>query len=159
MGILINQFRDVPVSLVYKDKSERLQESVRRIAGQPEISATPSLEKQLPRNLSLGEFAAYVQEKKGLILDARPEIFHRLGHVPGAISLPRDDFENAYASLKGKLEADRSQPIVIYCSGSSCEDSGLVRKSLSDLGFTNLALFEGGWSEWENAKKPEETVQ
>jgi predicted sulfurtransferase len=70
-----------------------------------------------------------VESKRGLVLDARPEIFHRLGHVPGALSLPRDDFETGYAALKEKLEADRSQPIVIYCSSASCEDSGLVKKT------------------------------
>jgi 3-mercaptopyruvate sulfurtransferase SseA len=100
-----------------------------------------------------------VENKRGLVLDARPEIFHRLGHVPGALSLPRDDFETGYAALKGKLEADRSQAIVIYCSNASCEDSGLVKKSLSALGFINIALYEGGWSDWTNAKKPEETAQ
>jgi rhodanese-related sulfurtransferase len=158
VGLLINQFRDTPLPLVYKDKAQRLQESVQRIASKESASA-PAPVVHLPEKLSLEEFSAYVENKHGLVLDARPEIFHRLGHVPGALSLPRDDFEKGYAVLKGKLEADRSQPIVIYCSGASCEDSGLVKKSLASLGFTNLALFEGGWSGWTNAKKPEETTQ
>jgi 3-mercaptopyruvate sulfurtransferase SseA len=157
VGLLVNQFRDTPLSLVYKDKAERLQDSVQRIATQQQAAAAPV--SHLPEKLSLEEFSAYSQEKRGMILDARPEIFHRLGHVPGALSLPRDDFEAGYAALKGKLESDRSQMIVIYCSSTSCEDSGLVKKSLASLGYTNLALFEGGWSEWTNAKKPEETAQ
>jgi len=132
-----------------------LQDSVQRIASKESASA-PAPAVQLPEKLSLEEFSSYVQNKRGLVLDARPEIFHRLGHVPGALSLPRDDFEAGYAVLKEKLESDRSQPIVIYCSSTSCEDSGLVKKSLAALGFTNLALFEGGWSDWTNAKKPEE---
>lgn len=155
VGLLINQFRDAPLPLVYKNKAERLQESVQRIAA-TETKPVGTSSTKLPESLSLEEFSAYVEEKRGLILDARPEIFHRLGHVPGALSLPRDDFEVGYAALKEKLEADRSQAIVIYCSSSSCEDSGLVKSSLASLGFTNLALFEGGWGEWTNAKKPEE---
>lgn len=154
-GILINQVRDTPLPLVYKDKAERLQDSVQRIAAKSE-SMAPSSAVHLPATLSLEEFSTYVENRRALILDARPEIFHRLGHVPGALSLPRDDFEKGYEALKAKLEADRSQPIVIYCSGASCEDSGLLQKSLSALGFTNIALFEGGWGEWTNAKKPEE---
>lgn len=149
-GLLINQLRDTPLPLVYKNKAERLQDSVQRIA---EAASAPAPTGRLPERLSLEEFSSYVDNKRGMILDARPEIFHRLGHVPGALSFPRDDFENAYASLKGKLEAERAQPIVIYCSNTSCEDSGLVKKALAALGFTNLALFEGGWSEWTNAKK------
>jgi len=158
VGLLINQFRDTPLPLVYKDKAKRLQDSVQRIASK-ESAPAPAPVVQIPEKLSLQEFSSYVENKRGLILDARPEIFHRLGHVPGALSLPRDDFETGYAALKDKLEADRSQPIVIYCSNSSCEDSGLVKKSLASLGFTNLALFEGGWGEWTNAKKPEETAR
>lgn len=157
-GLLINQFRDAPLPLVYKDKVERLQDSVQRIATK---EAPPALAPavHLPETLSLEEFTSFVEKKGGLVLDARPEIFHRLGHVPGALSLPRDDFEKGYAALKNKLEVDRSQPIAIYCSGTSCEDSGLLKKSLASLGYTNLALFEGGWGEWTAAKKPEETSE
>lgn len=157
-GILINQLRDTPLPLVYKGKAERLQDSVQRIATK-EAPPAPAPAVHLPEKLSLEEFSSYVESKGGLVLDARPEIFHRLGHVPGALSLPRDDFEKGYASLKEKLEADRSQPIAIYCSGASCEDSGLLKKSLAALGYTNLALFEGGWGEWTGAKKPEESAQ
>jgi len=158
-GLLVNQFRDIPLPLVYRDKAARLQDSVQRIAIKEAAPAAPAPLVHLPEKLSLEDFSSYVENQRGLTLDARPEIFHRLGHVPGALSLPRDDFENGYAALKAKLEANRSQPIAIYCSSSSCEDSGLVKKSLASLGYTNLALFEGGWSEWTNAKKPEETAQ
>jgi len=157
-GILINQLRDSPLPLVYRDKAERLQDSVQRIAAK-EAPSAPAPAVHLPETLSLEEFTSFVEKKGGLVLDARPEIFHRLGHVPGALSLPRDDFEKGYAALKNKLEADRSQPIAIYCSGASCEDSGLLKKSLASLGYTNLALFEGGWGEWTGAKKPEETAE
>jgi len=157
VGLIINQFRDTPVPLVYKDKAERLQDSVTRIAAQPPAAPIGTQVVQLPEKLSLEEFSVYVSDKSGLILDARPEIFHRLGHVPGAISLPRDEFETGYALVKTQLEANRSQPIVLYCASSSCEDAGLVKTSLTALGFTNIAIFEGGWSAWTTAKKPEET--
>jgi len=156
-GILINQFRESPLPLAYKTKAERMHDSVQRIAAQDPIPASAPAS-HLPERLNLELFSVYVEKKQGVVLDARPEIFHRLGHVPGALSLPRDDFEKGYAALKGKLEADRSQPIAIYCSGADCEDSGLVKKSLAALGYTNLALFEGGWSAWTSAKKQEEVA-
>jgi rhodanese-related sulfurtransferase len=90
-------------------------------------------------------------------LDARPEIFYRLGHVPGALSLARDDFENAYAQLKERLEKDKNQPLIIYCSNSSCEDSHLVQSALLKLGYVNVAVFSGGWATWTQEKLPEET--
>lgn len=51
--------------------------------------------------LTLEEFFEFV-DKDGLVLDTRSKIFYRLGHVPGAISLLRDDFENAYAVETGQ---------------------------------------------------------
>ena len=99
-GMVLNQFRETPLPLVYQSKAARLRDSVRRIASQQVVPAPTPASRQSER-LGLEEFSSYVKNKQGLILDARPELFHRLGHVPGALSLPRDDFEKAYAGLKG----------------------------------------------------------
>jgi len=158
LGLLVNQFRDHPLPLIYQNKDARLQEAVERLASAPSPTAEPSASSAAhpTEYLTLEEFSEFV-DKGGLVLDARPEIFHRLGHVPGAISLPRDDFENAYAALRARLEADKARSLAVYCSGSSCEDSELVKKSLAALGFTQVAIFKGGWSEWQTAGKPEES--
>ncbi len=157
IGLLVNQFQDVPLPFVYRNKAERMQDSVQRI-GIPLPEPIPKPQSQLPETLSLEEFSSLVDSRVGVILDARPEIFYRFGHVPSALSLPRDGFETGYALLRDKLEADRSQPLVIYCSSASCEDAALVKESLLALGFNNLAIFEGGWSEWTGAGKPEEVT-
>src|SRR5690606_30147899 len=88
------------------------------------------------------------QTGEGIVLDARPEVFHRIGHIPGALSLPREDFENAYASLKEVLEVDKEQIIVVYCSSMSCQDSELVRRALTALGYSRVAILTGGWAAW-----------
>lgn len=155
LGLLINQFRDKPLPLVYESKEERLQHAVQRLQERrPETSAP---QKDWPETLNLDQFAEFLETQQGTVLDARPEIFHRLGHIPGALSLPRDDFENAYPALQSKLETDRTQPIAIYCASASCEDAELVKKALSALGFTRLMIYEGGWAEWERAGKPQKT--
>lgn len=157
LGLLLNQFRDVPMTLVYQGKEQRLQAAVERLASAPARAKPPTTQvADLPEFLSLEKFSEFVQQGTALVVDARPEIFHRLGHVPGAISLPRDDFEIAYTGLRETLEADKTRTIVLYCSGASCEDSGLVKDSLLALGFTRIAIFKGGWSEWTAAGKPEE---
>jgi len=152
LGLLLNQLHNQPLPLAYQSKIERLRQAVAHLSGD-----------DLPQNLtlagkelSLSEFQKFVKNKQGLILDARPEIFHRLNHVPGARSLPRDDFENAYNHLKETLEKDKNQPLVVYCSGASCEDSEMVQQALVKLNFTNVAVFRGGWSEWTQAGLPEE---
>ncbi len=162
MGMVLNQFRDTPLPWIYQSKAERLQDSVNRISANipaPATTLPATLPATLPEKLSLQEFSAFVDGNQGLILDARPEIFHRLGHVPGALSLARDDFEKSYTGIKSQLESNREQPLVIYCASASCEDAELVKKSLAALGFTNTSIFVGGWSEWTKANKPEESAQ
>jgi len=160
-GLVINQFRESPILLIYKTKSERLEDAVTNITAVTPPKAGPSQTESvsLPARLSLEEFKNFVEEKQGWVLDARPEIFHCLGHVPGALALPRDDFENYYRQHQAKLETAKSQALVIYCSGGSCEDSELVETALRKLGYTRISVFEGGWHEWTRAGLPEETNQ
>lgn len=157
VGLLINQFRDKPLPLIYQSKGDRLDVVVTKMAETPKM--TENRQPTLQRELTLEQFRSFVESKSGLVLDARPEIFHRLGHVPGALSLPRDDFETSYLKLRGLLEKNKSQAIVLYCSSSSCEDSALVLKALTKLGYTNIAVFHGGWSEWTQAGLKEENTQ
>jgi 3-mercaptopyruvate sulfurtransferase SseA len=155
LGLGLNLMRERPLPLYYQSKGERLEESVipfmtegRPLSGEGEMRSQG--------HLSLEEFRVFVEEKKGLILDARPELFYRLGHVPGALSLPREDFAKAYAQLKHRLEADKSQALVLYCADLSCEDSHLLRAALLKLGYREVRLFSGGWAEWTQARLPQE---
>lgn len=168
-ALAINQFRDKSLPFVYLPKAERIQQAVSRLATMPGTTAAsvaaPSsgVVSNLPatssevRYLDLAGFRAIVEQKtKGIILDARPEIFHRLGHVPGALSLPREVFETAYAKRRSLLAADQSQLIAVYCSGISCEDSQMVAEALVKLGYSRIFVFKGGWSEWTANNLPEE---
>jgi len=161
-GLLINQFRDAPLPWIYQSKTERLDRAVTgltsketSIPNEKKKETTPPRE-TVPESLTLEQFHAYVTGKKALILDARPELFHRIGHVPGSIALPRDEFEVYYKKHQSEMEKDKAQPLVIYCSGGSCEDSGLVSETLKKLGYTNVGIFRGGWDEWTHAGLPQE---
>jgi rhodanese-related sulfurtransferase len=94
--------------------------------------------------------------RAALILDARPEIFYRFGHIPSALSLPRDDFENGYRALGAVLQRDRQQVLVVYCAGNDCQDSQMVGEALQRLGYPHVRLFRGGWSDWESENLPVE---
>jgi len=159
LGLLINQFRDSRLPAVYQNKEARLKQAVQNIVQSPPAPSSTAEAAPFPEQLSLQEFESFVGSGKGVVLDARPEIFHRLGHVPKAISLPREDFENAYQAQRPKLEADKNIPIAIYCSGGHCEDSDLLKTALVGLGFRQVAIFRGGWAEWTNAGLPGETAQ
>ena len=163
IGLLVNQARDRQLPLVYVSKAGRLEEAVRQIQNPPETAARPPIEGMpeaaVPQLVSLEDFQRYVKEKKGLVLDARPEIFHRLGHVPGAISFPREDFDGAYARMRWRLESDRKQLLLVYCSGATCEDSQMVADGLAKLGYRRVYVFKGGWDDWEGAHLPEEKTE
>lgn len=149
-GIFLNQFRDKPLPLVYKSKTERLQGSVSTLADLEPLKKGTT--QAFPvQEISLDSFRIFVNEKRGLVLDARPEIFYHFGHVPGALSLPRDEFEKGYTQLKSKLETNKSKPVIIYCSDESCEDSLLVSQALANLGYMQISVFRGGWDAWSKA--------
>lgn len=155
VGVFGNQLRDKPMPLVYQTKTERVLTAAAKMAAPPRGS--PEVERAaVPEMIELEDFKTLLGDPQVLVLDARPEIFHRLGHVPGAVSLPRDDFENVYQQLRAKLEEDKERRIVIYCASYSCKDAEILRKGLEALGYTQLTVFGGGWAEWTSAGMPEE---
>jgi 3-mercaptopyruvate sulfurtransferase SseA len=169
-GFTINQFRDNPLPLVYSPKAERIQQAVAKLTTETTAPNKPSSAANLDvtspsdvpkvHQIDLQAFRDIVEGKtKGIVLDARPEIFHRLGHVPGAISLPREEFQESYSKQRALLDRNKSQPIAIYCSSASCEDSQMVADALVKLAYTRVFVFKGGWSEWTDAHLTEEKAQ
>lgn len=171
-GFTVNQFRAAPLPLVYASKAERIRQTAERMAssssetvpsgkttlgdGQVAEAKTEPVLMDASRVQTIDLEAFREMQKQALILDARPEIFHRFGHVPKALSLPRDDFETFYNKHRERLEKHKTLPVAIYCSGITCEDGEMVASALLRLGFTDLHLFRGGWHGWTRAKLPEE---
>lgn len=158
IGLLANQLRDTPLPLNYQSKAQRLGEAVDRLSDDSggDKPADSRSSADFRQELNLEEFRGFISGNHGIIIDARPEIFHRLGHVPGAIALPRDDFESRYRLHASRLEGAKDHPLVIYCSGPACEDAELVGTALRKLGFRQIAIFRGGWEEWQREGLPEE---
>src|SRR4029450_4045371 len=42
-------------------------------------------------------------DKGALFLDARPIDFYKMSHIPGARSLPEEDFDRAFAEIEPRL--------------------------------------------------------
>ncbi len=149
-GLVLNEMRTPPLALVYSSPASRLSQSVEHL-GAP--SAPPVA---LDGDVHLEELQKISSSHAALILDARPEIFYRLGHIPSAVSLPRDDFETQYQSLQSILLSHRDAPVIVYCSSTDCHDSQMVADALQKLGYAHVRLFRGGWSDWQSASLPEE---
>lgn len=149
-GVALNQIRPQPLPLVYSSPEARLHETV----GKGDHASNPPILGE--GDVDLDEMQKISSTRAALILDARPEVFYRLGHIPSALSLPRDDFENRYRAIQSVLQANRQKVVVVYCAGTDCRDSQMVGDALQRLGYSHVRLFRGGWGDWEAGNLPEE---
>ncbi len=95
--------------------------------------------------------AKLLLERGALFLDARPHDFWRMNRVPGALSLPEDDFDRAFAALEPTVR--RARAVVVYCSGYGCEASHIVARRLRERGIA-AGILDEGLPAWEDAKLP-----
>lgn len=147
LGLLGNALRPRPLPLRYQSKAQRLTAAVADVAGKAgEQKLSPPDQTQ---RVNAEELRAMLARDTPIVVDARAELFFRAGHLPGALSLPREHFRSAYEQHHATLEADPGKLIVVYCQSAACEDSALVAAALRDLGRTNIVVLGGGWNEWQ----------
>ena len=64
--------------------------------------------------VSVEYVADQIATNRVLVVDSRPKkAKYDKGHIPSAISIPDSDFDQ----LKGKLPADKNNPLIFYCGG------------------------------------------
>jgi rhodanese-related sulfurtransferase len=94
--------------------------------------------------ISAGELQEKIDRDEVVLLDVRPEVEFRAGHLPGAVSIPLDELEPRLDELpSGKL-------IVAYCRGPYCVFADEALELLSTHGW-NVARLEEGVAEWQLA--------
>ena len=108
------------------------------------------------KTVNLEQAHALWQEGRNLVIDARHAPEYRELHVPGAVNLPPESWEN----LKDSPELaglDHGRQVMIYCSQESCDDSLKLAVKLKALGFTRVLAFTGGFRAWDEAGYPADT--
>lgn len=85
-------------------------------------------------------------------IDAREEHEYRAGHIRGARHVSAATSTDEIQTALTDVPKDRE--IVIYCDGEECGASTTLANKLQGLGFTNVQIFFGGWTEWKNAGLP-----
>jgi rhodanese-related sulfurtransferase len=83
-----------------------------------------------------------------LFLDCREPKEYKMGHIPGAMNIPR-------GLLEFKIEKkvpDKNENMVMYCKsgGRGC----LAACTLCRMGYKNVKNMAGGWKAWEKAGYP-----
>ncbi len=104
-----------------------------------------------PVRVSQRDFRRLAAAQKILILDVRPATAFRDGHIPRAISLPRErgrwpaEYDATVERLKTAVK-----PIVIYCACSGETLSIEMADLLSEEGVKDMRVLRGGWNTWVN---------
>jgi len=89
---------------------------------------------------------ATIPPKSGVMLvDARPtgRKFNP-GHIPGAINIPDDKFEQ----MTNLLPQDKGMLLIYYCEGPECVLSHNSARKAEALGYTNVKVYANGYPEW-----------
>jgi rhodanese-related sulfurtransferase len=109
------------------------------------------------RMMKLDEVQYFLQQPGTVLVDARSIFEYKLGHIPGAVSLPADSFDPVFPKVAPQLKT--AKLVIVYCSGGSCGTSEDVAKKLMDHGLTGdrLAIFTDGLPGWMGANLPIKT--
>ncbi len=97
--------------------------------------------------LTVEETRAAVAARSRLILDARPAAEWRAGRIPGAVSLPADDFEREWPALL-PLMPEPETPLLVYCREADCDEALTVVRALRARGYRNIAALPDGFHAW-----------
>ena len=85
-------------------------------------------------------------------IDARPDNEYEQGHIPNAILLNEDRWNELLPPFLGQWSPDKK--VVVYCSTKSCNLAGDVARRLrQEAQLKDVFVLEGGWEEWLKQKK------
>ncbi len=114
---------------------------------------------------NLADIQRMVADRSAQIVDARPAARFsgqapeprpglRQGHIPGSVNMPWSDLvvagrlksDDELAELMAQAGVNRERPLVASCG--SGVTAAVVVLALTALGVTDVALYDGSWSEW-----------
>ncbi len=97
--------------------------------------------KMLAFTLGPVELKDLLEENKVKLVDVRLSADYEISHIPGAISIPKDEL----ADNTEKLSKD--EITVIYCYNQQCHLGAEACLILADYGYP-VMLLEGGFKTW-----------
>jgi len=103
-------------------------------------------------HIDLAETQRLMKKKGTVLVDGRSLLEWQQSHLPGALALPLSDFEPNYQKDLKKLKS--AKIIIAYCHGKGCHLSDSLCQNLVNKGFSNVAVFWGGFPDWNAAHLP-----
>jgi rhodanese-related sulfurtransferase len=83
-----------------------------------------------------------------LWIDARSANDYEAEHVPGAISLNLEAWDQLFPGFLDQWNPEKK--VVVYCSSTACELSHEVAESLRAAGIGPVYVLKGGWEAWKS---------
>ena len=113
------------------------------------------------KTYSVAEVRARMDDPGMQLVDIRDvrELQHE-GTVPGSLHAPRGMLEfwvDPDSPYFKKAFADEGKEYVLFCGAGW--RSALATKTLRDMGMTNVAHIDGGFTEWKKQGAPVETME
>jgi rhodanese-related sulfurtransferase len=98
----------------------------------------------VPDFMSADELKRLIDEKSEdiVIVDTAATLIWEEEHIPGAISFPW------VHELALPVTLPRDKTLVVYCACNDHEDSVDIAKKLSQVGYLDVKVLEGGWFKW-----------
>ena len=113
----------------------------------PQAPLSPAL--SLPPGISTidaQQARSALDDEAALFLDARSSVEYAEGHIPAALNLPPDEFEDRYPDLAHLVEA--APALVVYCQGIECSEAAHLAERLREVCERPIYVFELGWRAW-----------
>ncbi len=84
-----------------------------------------------------------INKEKAVVVDVRPEVEYKKGHLTNAINIPYQSL----SSQTTKLQKYKNKPVIVYCRSGNF--SAQACKQLEKEGFEALHNLRGGIMAWE----------
>ena len=88
------------------------------------------------------ELKTLTEENEVILVDVRRSEDYEISHIPGAISIPKDDIEDNL----DKLSKDKIN--VVYCYNQQCHLGAKAALIMADYGYP-VRLLDGGFQVWK----------
>lgn len=122
----------------------------RQLAEVERIVNTYLTERKSMEPVTLNELLTRLHEPGLVILDVRPPLEYKQGHIAGARSIPIDELESRLNELP------QEQEIVAYCRGAYCVFADEAVELLSRQGY-RVRRMQQGYPDWKLADLPTDT--
>jgi thiosulfate sulfurtransferase len=105
-----------------------------------------------PPVITTADAAAVLQDGTGVFIDARDRYAFAEAHIQGARHLDLLDMDVWMVEFYNTTQPDAA--LITYCEAANCSESTALAARLTEMGFENVFVLEGGWEAWRTQGLP-----